>query len=643
MTPGTFRESQIALSSFNSLCVKLPSSMQLSQSLSLRSLNAESNAPTATLGRIARAWILAGATLLIPTFAAAQISTDTPTQLSLSTAGGAPTGGASGSPAAGASGKTLAFASAASDLVAGDTNSETDVFYRDPTTNLIVRASVSSSGVEGNGDSVSPSISQRLPSGFFALAFQSAATNLGSITFPNARNSIFVRIPSLNVTELVSSGLGFSLPDGPSASPSIKLVQNQSGVVTALIAFSSLATNLVQGDTNNVSDIFIASFTPPASNSYNPQTLVSIRRITESAVAGQQLDADSFSPQLSDDGRYVTFASRATNLVSPPISNPNQSSNIYRFDAKTGATILVSKSKTGTTPGNGDSLSPQINFNGRYIAYQTFAFNIVGNSSGALDAPFVVRYDGANDTNELVNVSSDGQTTGSAQQSAIGLSANGRLVTFADEAVLVAGDTNARADLFVKDMNTGQLALLSRGPGNTQSNSDSIGSAIVANTLNGLSYNAVFESFASNLTQNSTASGALDLYSAAFTVAAPPLNSDSRLETPPDVELQGRKVRLTSQPFTLAPVAARDRDDTSTQLATRRAIRYEFNVVLTTTSSGRRRIQRSTIISKRNTITVSKARGRYAVKNRIRVINSRTGRVLSRTPFSPTQTLTVSR
>lgn len=406
--------------------------------------------------------------------------------------------------------------------------------------------------------------------------------------------------------------------------------------------FSSAAPDLITGDDNRFSDIFLSTTNAPTSASYTPSSITTVTRISNSAFPGQEPDGDSYNPKISADGRYVVFSSQATNLVSPAIVNANGTLNVFRYDINTGTTILVSKSKVGA-PGNGASTYPQISFNGRYVGYFSNAINIVGSQANNPSFPFIIRYDASIDVNEQVNIAEDGITNGAGQLSSLGLSNNGRLVTFADSSGnLVAGDTSDQTNVYVKDFETGKITRLSTGVLGDAADGPSLNPVLTATSLNGLSFTAAFESLATNLTSPSTSSGSLDVYSTGFTIAAPSLGANTTLETPPDVTVERRRLRITAQSFTLSSTnATRGVSINARQRrATRRGIRYEFNVTLTTTKNGRRRSVRTTTISKRNAITVAKIRnGSYQIKNRVRIINTKTGKTISRTGFSPTLSL----
>jgi hypothetical protein len=579
-----------------------------------------------------------------PLVAFAQISVDAPTVVSVSPTGAASEGGASVLPVAGPNGDGLAFESAASNLVPGDTNGVNDAYFRDPATKLLKRASVSTGGVEGDGNSTSPSISRVLPDGFYALAFQSRASNLGSITNTAQNPNIYVRFPTLGITELISVGQGFTLPNGDSYSPSIAVVPDTAGRNKVLIAFASTATDLVAGDPDDgVVDIFLATLTAPTSSSYTPATLTSITRITKSVIAGQDADGSSATPLISADGRYIVFGSRATNLVSPPIENSNFDQQIYRHDLVTGETILVSKSAAGI-PGDSDSLYCQLSYTGRFIAYFTFAKNIVGNATERPLFPFVVRYDALTNTSQQVNLAADGVTSGLGQLLALGISANGRLITFGDASGNLVPSGGGSGDVYLKDMETGQVAKLSVGPQGQQSNQFSSNPTLTARSLNGLSFAVAFESLATNLVNSPQVSGMGDLFTTGFTIGAPALSTNTILETPPDIGLARKRVTVTAQKFVLAsPTASRSSGDPAMLAAVpKRAIKYEFEILRTTmTKSGKSKTSREKSVDRRNQVTAKRTPGSYQVRSRVQVVNAKSGRVISRTPFSPVQNFTI--
>jgi Tol biopolymer transport system component len=205
---------------------------------------------------------------------------------------GASGNGPSFAPSISADGRFVAFSSDAPNLVGGDTNGRRDIFVRDMESNETTRASLNSSGEQAlNGASYNPSIS----SDGHSVAFFSYADNLVP-SDTNALNDIFVRDLSVGTTTRVSVDSAGNQATGPSQSPWI----SPDG---RLVAFQSTAANLVAGDTNGKSDVFVA----------DRQTGAVARVSVDSS--GAQGNGDSFFPSISGDGQHVAFFSDATNLV----------------------------------------------------------------------------------------------------------------------------------------------------------------------------------------------------------------------------------------------------------------------------------------------------------------------------------------
>jgi Tol biopolymer transport system component len=190
-----------------------------------------------------------------------------------------------------ADGRFVAFESVASDLVAGDTLGHRDVFVRDRKTGLTERISVSSAAIEADGDSSDPAISAN---GRW-VAFTSAATDLvagDTLGF----DDVFVHDRKTGKTRRVSIGPGGTEAEGDSSDPAISADGRR-------VAFASQAANLVAGDTKGFEDVFVRDRVAGTT------TRVSVRS------NGAEGDNNSSRPDLSGDGRFVAFASNATNLV----------------------------------------------------------------------------------------------------------------------------------------------------------------------------------------------------------------------------------------------------------------------------------------------------------------------------------------
>jgi Tol biopolymer transport system component len=325
-------------------------------------------------------------------------------------------------PALSADGRLVSFRSQASNLVPGDTNGAIDDFVYDRQSGAIERVSVDSTGTQGNGDSFETSISDN---GRF-VAFLSFASNL----VPgdnNAVSDIFVHDLQTDTTERASvDSAGTTEANGQSYFPQISADGR-------FVAFRSDASDLVPGDTNGVSDIFVR----------DRQTGTTERVSVDGS--GAEGNGDSFGPTISDNGRFVAFRSDSSNLVP---GDTNGVSDIFVRDRQTGATERVSVDGAGVE-GNGNSFGPSISEDGRFVAFRSHASNLVPGDLNGRDDIFV--RDRQTGTTQLVSVANTG-TQGDAPSFEPAISADGRFVAFrSDASTLVPGDTNASRDVFIRD------------------------------------------------------------------------------------------------------------------------------------------------------------------------------------------------
>jgi Tol biopolymer transport system component len=251
------------------------------------------------------------------------------------------------------------------------------------------------------------------------------------------------------------------------------------------VVFASDATNLVLGDTNGSEDVFVR----------DRQNGTTIRVSVDSS--GVQGNADSFNPTISADGRYVAFASLATNLVfGGTVLGPQ----IFVYDLETGTTELVSVDSNGV-PGNGSSDNPAISADGRYVAFWSYASNLVPGDTNQYGDVFV--RDRLSSTTERVSVDSSGvQGDGLSGFGEVAISADGRYVAFYSEADnLVPGDTNGCHDIFVHDRQTGITEIESTDPAGVPANGNSYSPSISAD-----GHYVAFGSVATNLVAGGTSS-----------------------------------------------------------------------------------------------------------------------------------------
>ena len=319
----------------------------------------------------------------------------------------------------------VAFYSDATNLVAHDTNGLRDVFVADRGARTFERVSVSTSGAQANGPSQENGGSPALNANGMTVAFYSAATNLVDHD-TNSVADVFVRDRTTGTTERVSVSTTGTQANGPSFFPTISADGR-------FVAFESLASNLVDNDTNGFADIFIRDRTNG----------------TTERACGVQGDNASFSPSISADGMVVAFASAATNFVP---GDTNGRIDIFVCNRSTGTTERVSIAGDGTQA-NGSSRSPAIDEDGSVVAFTSDASNLVaGDRNGLVD---VLARDRLLGTTERISVS---RTGGDADDASFApaINSDGRYVAFASYATnLVAHDLNYTPDIFVRDRQTG--------------------------------------------------------------------------------------------------------------------------------------------------------------------------------------------
>ena len=371
-------------------------------------------------------------------------------------------------------GRYLAFASFRNDLVPNDVNETADVFVREVVSAAVVRVSVNTTGTAGNGESRRPSISG---DGRY-VAFESQASTL----VPDDTNGvadIFVhdrdadgdgvfdeagQVRTLRVSVATETG---AQGDGASTTPEV----SPDGL---WVTFASAATNLVSGDTAGQDDIFLR-FWPGRET----------RRVSVSS-SGEQGNGASRAPSVSAAGRYVVFASEASNLRVP---DSNGVSDVFRHETATGVTICV------TAQGNGASETPSISADGQWVAHASRASNLPTSLTAGLLTPrglATAHEDGSGRAQVLMWGAQTGTSTtesatasgepGNGDSSHPKLSDDGKTVAFVSEASnLVGGDTNGVADSFKKEARRGAPERTSVGPDNQQLPRPTTNTAIAGN------------------------------------------------------------------------------------------------------------------------------------------------------------------
>ena len=394
-------------------------------------------------------------------------------------------------------GQYALFESMASDLVNGDTNNASDIFVRDLANGITSLISVDTNGFPGNGRSRSSTMT---PDGR-VVAFVSGANNL----VPGDTNQIddvFVRDLGSNTTMVVSVGavgrkdintlgLAYSSSESPSLTPDGRLV-----------VYSSTATNLVPAAVPTESEIYV-------------RDLLTATNTRVSAYARTQFATTvmCYSPVISDDGRFVAYeGSRipASGGIGPnyifrydmsngqtkivennavAVANPligtrtidmspdgrfiayiaalfdvngviPATSCIRRWDANAIATILISGDISNKVPVGSACDFPKIDPTGRYVAF--LAGPAILTSNSAVGSYHLYLRDTQTSTTRMLDTDTNGVGSPVSSLTVPRISADLRFVAFESaDSALIPNDNNHDSDVFVKDLMTGSIELIS--------------------------------------------------------------------------------------------------------------------------------------------------------------------------------------
>jgi Tol biopolymer transport system component len=221
------------------------------------------------------------------------------------------------------------------------------------------------------------------------------------------------------------------------------------------IAVDTLADNFILGDANGTEDVFVVDVQSGA---------IVLASVGSDGSQGNGASGDS---AFSSDGRLVAFVSDASNLVA---GDTNGARDIFVRDVLAGTTERVSVDDAGAQ-GNGSSDSPSVSADGRYVAFHSLASNLVGNDGNGHFDIFV--RDRTTGTTVCASVDPN-DVPGNGNSSWPSISRDGRFVAFdSDTSNLVAGDVNGVRDIFVRDLMNGSTALVSVDSAGNQGNLDS--------------------------------------------------------------------------------------------------------------------------------------------------------------------------
>ncbi len=369
-------------------------------------------------------------------------------------------------------GSLIGFSSMATNLIAGDDNGLQDIFTRDTLTSKTERVSVApSTATAGAGKAQGSDIS----SDGSKIAFISTASNLVTGD-ENKVADVFLYDVALEKIKRIS--LGTKGEEANGASNNVRISGDGNYVV-----YLSSATNLVAGDTNGLQDVFLYS------DISGLTTRISV------ASDGTQADKNSYSASISDDGKYVVFASDSTNLVAGGDTNGRR--DIFVHDVQKGTTKRINMALDGSEA-DGDSDYTAISADGRYVAFSSYATNLIAGDMNGWGDVFV--RDTTLNTTVIVSIADDGTTQANDNCILNDMSSDGNVVVYYTNANnLIPGDANAVSDVFVRNISEAKTDLVSIDNTGTSGSGSSYSARISANGRY-----VVFESGATDLVDDDT-------------------------------------------------------------------------------------------------------------------------------------------
>jgi Tol biopolymer transport system component len=422
------------------------------------------SAKRVTSMRFAATPIRVAALSIAPSLAAPSFAQDTITRVSVDSAGAQASGISSSSSISG-DGRFVAFLSSASNLVAGDGNALKDAFVHDRITGMTTRESLKPSGGEFHSRCVSTSLS--FDGRFLAFGLEDGPAFLRDLQAATTRRVSVdeTGTPREGYLPLVSSdgaGVVFlsraaiesydtngiydvyfhDCATGRNKLMSVgatgQLGNSHSGYLGGIaisadarfVAFGSGSTNLVPGDTNGASDVFLRD-----------RALGTLERVNLDPSGGQASGGANY-PSVSADGRYVAFSSGDAQLVP---GDTNGKTDVFVRDRWLGRNELVSVDSLGLQASD-VSFLPALSPDGRFVGFTSFSPNLIGSASTWSPGPpsgFCVR-DRVLGTSTPI-VAADGSAL-----NADAMSADGRSLSLSSlRPDLVPNDTNNFQDVFV--------------------------------------------------------------------------------------------------------------------------------------------------------------------------------------------------
>lgn len=364
--------------------------------------------------------------------------------------------GTNGSVDISADGRYIVYASVASNIVGTDTNGVADVFVFDRVneSTRLISCKNSDRNAAGNASSSRPVIS----SNSRVIAFVSSASDLSATNDTNGKTDVYEFNLDNLITKLVSVNAAGNNGGNDHSSLNTPPSLSDDG---RMIAFDSQASDLVANDTNGGgsfgTDVFVRNV---------QDSITTLASINSAGTGSGNLMSFGSAVRISGNGQFVVFCSSATDLIAGFTDN-NSGLDIFKRDLVAGSTSLVSVNSSGNATGNDISQSPAISNNGRFVSFTSRASNLVATdtNNGVFTSDAFVR-DTVLGTTTLVSINSTGTDSGNSNSGGLGIgteiSTDGRFVLFTSSATNITNesDTDNAIDLFVRDVFGGTTKLV---------------------------------------------------------------------------------------------------------------------------------------------------------------------------------------
>jgi Tol biopolymer transport system component len=332
-----------------------------------------------------------------------------------------------------ADGKWIAFSTNATNVTPGDASRLGDVYLMNRATGALRLVSAAAGGGHSNGNARSPLLSAN---GRYVVYVSNASDILPAVDADLGIDQVYRYDRVTRTTILVSRSRTGTAPHNRSELPAVSATGRY-------VSYATVAPSVVNGDRNDREDVV----------RFDARTGKTIK-ISNAHTPESPSDQDSFGSDISRDGRYVVFDSRASTLVP---DDTDFVSGIFLYDVQTDQFTEISRADDGSPPDH-EAITPSMSDSGRYVVYDSTATNLAGGDPSELHNIYL--YDRSTGQTSVVSQAEDGTPSDGPSLNAV---VNGNFVAFDSQAsTLVAGTTLGVEQVYRFDIATGDLDVISR-------------------------------------------------------------------------------------------------------------------------------------------------------------------------------------